>query len=228
MFLFFREFLTGFRKRKQERKERARKEVEEKLKKEKKQIKTDIKNNFFNQFKKSFAPLPDLEDDDEKKEEEEYEDDQVNVKIVELSTTDLARENNWIGANRGKIQESSAEEEEADDDEPEEAVPGMSIEAPKEKKVAKKKTTQGDKARSEIKSKKELTRMVADRTSKMIKQSKAFKMKSRLDMMKDRRKARSEKRKKIHILKKQSKKRGGKHKKLLRKPKERKRGGRDD
>lgn len=223
-----REFLTGFQKRKLERKARARKEVEDKLMKERKAIKSEVKSNFFSQFKKSFAPIPELEAEEDK--EEEYEDDEVKVKIVELSTSELARENNWIGENRAKVQESSEDEEESSEEEPEEAVPGMSVLAPKEKKKTKTKASSGegdDKGeKKEFKTKKELTRVVRDQTSKMIKQCKAFKMKNRLDMMKDRRKARGEKRKKIHLLKKQSKKSGGKHKPLLRKQKG-KRGGSD-
>lgn len=210
-----REFLTGFQKRKLERKARARKEVEDKLAKERKAIKSEVKSNFFSQFKKSFAPIPELE-----AEEEEYEDDDVKVKIVELSTSELARENNWIGENRAKVQESSEEEEDSSEDEPEEAVPGMSVLAPRARKQSKTKETSEEKGeKKEFKSKKELTREVRDQTTKMIKQCKAFKMKNRLDMMKDRRKARGEKRKKIHLLKKQSKKSGGKHKPLLRKQK---------
>lgn len=220
MYFYCREFLTGFRKRKLERKARARKEIEDKLLKERKAIKADIKENFFNQFKKSFAPIPELEEQEEDK-EEEYEDDEVKVKIVELSTSDLARENNWIGANRGKLQESSEEEEESEAEEPEEAVPGMSVTAPKAPKKSKDASTEkkNEKELKEIKSKKDLTRAVRDQTSKLIKQTKAFKMKNRLDMMKSRKKARGEKRKKIHVLKNQSKKRGGKHKALLRKSK---------
>lgn len=218
-----RDFLTGFRKRKLERKARARKEIEDKLLKERKQIKAEIKENFFNQFKKSFAPLPDAEPEEDK--EEEYEDDEVKVKIVELSTSDMALENNWIGANRGKVQESSEEEEESEEEQPEEAVPGMSVTAAKAPKSKIKTTKNTDKALKDIKTKKELTRVVRDQTTRMIKQSKAFKMKKTLDTMKSRRKARGEKRKKIHVLKKQSKKSGGKHKALLRKPKERKKKG---
>lgn len=216
-----REFLTGFRKRKLERKARARKEVEDKLLKERKQIKAEVKENFFNQFKKSFAPLPDIEPEEDK--EEEYEDDEVKVKIVELSTTEMAMENNWIGANRGKVQETSSEEEESEEEQPEEAVPGMSVTATKAKKPRITTTKTTDKALNEIKTKKELTRVVRDQTTRMIKQSKAFKMKKTLDTMKSRKKARGEKRKKIHLLKKQSKKSGGKHKSLLRAPKDRKR-----
>lgn len=214
----FREFLTGFRKRKLERKARAQKEIEDKLLKERKAIKADVKNNFFSQFKKSFEPIADLEPEEDK--EEEYEDDEVKVKIVELSTADLARENNWIGANRGKVQETSSEEESEAEDEPEEAVPGMSVTAPKApKKVKSAEETKTDKEAKDIKTKKDLTRAVRDQTSKLMKQTKAFKMKKNLDMMKSRKKARGEKRKKIHVLKNQSKKRGGKHKDLLKKQK---------
>lgn len=224
--LCFSEFLTGFRKRKLERKARARKEIEDKLLKERKAIKAEIKTSYFDQFKKSFAPIPELEEEEDK--EEEYEDDEVKVKIVELSTSELARDNNWIGENRGKLQMSSSEDEASSEDElPEEAVPGMSLTAGKEPKTAKSSTSKAtDKKLDEIKTKKDLTRVVRDQTSKMIKQTKAFKMKNRLDMMKSRKKARGEKRKKIHVLKNQSKKRGGKHKPLLRKHKSERKGKR--
>lgn len=218
MTIRFREFLTGFQKRKQERKVRARKEIEDKLKIERKTIKSEIRSNILEQFKKSFAPIPEHVDDEDK--EEEYEDDEVQVKIVELSKSDMARENNWVGENRPKTNDSDDDDDgggESDAEMPE-AVPGMSISTKKESKAKQSREKMkiiGDLEKKDLKTKKDLNRMVQSQTQTLVKQCKAFKMKNQLDRSKMKKKARREKNKKLNVLKQQSKKRGGKHLKMV-------------
>ncbi|XP_055321178.1 nucleolar protein 12, partial [Sitodiplosis mosellana] len=91
-----REFLTGFRKRKQERRQKAKEDLDKQVKEERKRIKQEIRDGFQDQFKKSFEPI-ELEG---KLKEEEYDTENVTVQIVELSTDEIAKSNNWIGANR--------------------------------------------------------------------------------------------------------------------------------
>lgn len=92
--MFFREYLTGFRKRNQEKRQKKKEEFEIKLKEEKKRIKTEAKEAF-----KSLLPkrkvLPDL--DDLKNEEIDY--GTHTVKIAEFTPNKLAEENNFIGEN---------------------------------------------------------------------------------------------------------------------------------
>ncbi|XP_055679340.1 nucleolar protein 12-like [Lutzomyia longipalpis] len=207
-----REFLTGFRKRKLQRKERAKEEIEQRLKIEKKQLRDEIRSNITKQFKKSFQPIPELEEQ-EAAEEEEYETEDVTVKITELSTYDLAKENNWVGENKAKLEESFMKEEDSasDEDNEEEEIPGMSVKAPKATPVTQE--SAAEKEEVQLKSKKELNRMVQDHTLKFLKNSKAYKMKTQLQRSKNRKKSRRERVQKEKMQKKRNKKSGGKSQK---------------
>lgn len=182
-------------------------------------------------MKKSFEPIPELEE--AAANEEEFETEEVTVKIVELSTIELAKANNWIGPNRLRCSDDEKDESDqsADDAaEPAEAVPGMGLLSDATKKKQPKKTSNkngtGDgggggvsagaasKAKEilqskKIKSKRDLGIVVAKDAMRTLKNSKAFQMKEKLMKLKDRKKARMEREKRIKIQTKEAKKHGG-------------------
>ncbi|XP_055545723.1 nucleolar protein 12 [Wyeomyia smithii] len=126
------EFLTGFHKRKQQRKKVAQTKVQRQLKEEARRIRNEAKNNVKKLYH-SYKPIPELAEQDQ--EEQEYDTGNVTVKVVELSTTELAKENNWIGQNHSAAQQSETDVSEESFDENElEAIPGMSLTKEKVKK----------------------------------------------------------------------------------------------
>lgn len=174
-----------------------------------------LKEGFRDQLKKSFEPIPELADE---LNEEEFETEDVSVTITELSTSDLAKTNHWIGQNRPKYSDDEEEDAEATDSEPEpeEAVPGMGlyVAAPKKtiKKPSKKIVADGEEevaedatkpewplSKKNIKSKRELGVVVAKDALQTLKNSKAFQQKQRLDMLQDRKKARRLKTNRIKV-----------------------------
>ncbi|XP_058118684.1 nucleolar protein 12 [Anopheles ziemanni] len=212
------EFLSGFHKRKLHRKKIAISQMQRKLKEEKKRIRDEAKDNVKKLYH-SFKPIPELmEKEDEEDQEEEYDTENVTVKVVELSTTELAKENNWIGANRGAKDSESEQEQEQSDDEADErqlgVVPGMELEG--EKKVKRKlkafteesddetkkagKVQEGeDKSRQKkgpvlnldgIRSKKELNHKIKRYALKSMKQSQPFRQKHRLQQQQNLKKSR--------------------------------------
>lgn len=151
--------------------------------------------------------------------------------ITELSTSDLAKNYNWIGQNRPKYSDDEDDEDEkrkAEQDDEDQAdveeVPGMGLtrkKAPKPKVVVEKtgdvaaEDEGGDskwkvpETKNPIKSKRELGVIVQKDALKTLKNSKAFQQKQRLDQLKDRKKARKDKAKRIILQNKAAKKNGG-------------------
>lgn len=174
--------------------------------------------------------MPELENEFN---EEEFETEDVKVKIVEISTSELAKSNNWIGENRPKYSDDDDEEEDADGSatvDKYDGIPGMDLtipakssSKPKAKKISNEDDTEKTAAidHTLYKSKKNLTGTVHNKAVKALKNSKAFQIKRKLDQLKDRKKARleREKRKKIHN--KEARKNNGKvnSRKLKTKPK---------
>lgn len=214
------EFLSGFQKRKQHRKKMAIGQMQRKLKEEKQRIRAEAKENVKKLYH-SFKPIPELmeKEDEEEQEEEEYDTENVTVKVVELSTTELAKENNWIGENRSRMKDSESEQEqEQSDEELDEnqlgVVPGMELEG--EKKVKRKlkafteesddEAKKGGKAQEDedksrqkkgpvlnldgIRSKKELNHKIKRYALKSMKQSQAYRQKHRLQQQKNLKKSR--------------------------------------
>ncbi|TDG52768.1 hypothetical protein AWZ03_001001 [Drosophila navojoa] len=183
-----KEFLTGFRKRKNERRTRAKAELDRNLKEEHKRIRKEVKDSF-KHLKKSFEPLRELTDEDKidgSEQTEAYEDDEVQVKIVELTTNDLAAQRNMLGANIAEeSEEEGAPQNSGDDDEKQtNVIPGMDFDV--NAKRSRKSVTAAGEADSEamqadIKSKKDLDRLMKTKTLKKIKKSKLFKQKERMD-----------------------------------------------
>ncbi|KFB35978.1 AGAP004463-PA-like protein [Anopheles sinensis] len=214
------EFLSGFHKRKLHRKKIALGQMQRKLKEEKKRIRAEAKENVKKLYHLSYKPIPELmEKEDEEDQEEEYETENVTVKVVELSTTELAKENNWIGENRSRTKDDQSEQEQAQsDDEADEhqlgVVPGMELEGEKKVKRKLKAFTEEsddeakkgsnaqegeDKSKQKkgpvlnldgIRSKKELNHKIKRYAFKSMKQSQAFRQKHRLQQQKNLKKSR--------------------------------------
>lgn len=160
----------------------------------------------------------------------------MSVTITELSTSELAKNYNWIGQNRPKYSDDEEEEEkkkkaalvaEEEAAAAVEEVPGMGLLVSK-KKPAKKTVaeTEGGGAEGEtadkdgnkwqlpetkkpIKSKRELGVIVQKDALRTLKNSKAFQQKQKLDMLRDRKKARKDRAKRIIVQTKQAKRNGG-------------------
>lgn len=164
--------------------------------------------------------------------EQEYDTENVTVQIVELSTDEIAKSNNWIGAKRPFYEDdqSSDEENDSNDDDEEEQIPGFTVTSmkPKKSKKPSKKPmaehTADDVADSDaanddnnskkkkfkpipedIKSKRALGQFFAKRATNTLKHSKAIQMKNKLERNKSRKKARIEKEKKIKLQNKREK-----------------------
>lgn len=160
--------------------------------------------------------------------EEEYDTENVTVQIVELSTDEIAKSNNWIGANRPVYEgdQSSGEENDSSDEDQEEQIPGFTVTSTKPKKPSKKAVVEhtaidesSEVANDEnkpkkkkfkpipedIKSKRALGQFFAKRATNSLKHSKAFQMKNKLERNKSRKKARIEKEKKIKLQNKREK-----------------------
>ncbi|KAH8380505.1 hypothetical protein KR009_011144 [Drosophila setifemur] len=197
-----REFLSGFRKRKNERRSRAKAQLENQLKEERIRIRHEVKEGF-KHLKKSFEPLRELteedkaEDGEPKQQEETYEDEEVQVKIVELTTNDLTAQRNMLGANRGEESEEEAQpaESESEEEAQTNVIAGMDFDANarKRKKEPEEQSAEPTKKKSttdpDIKSKKDIDRLMKTRTLNKMHKSKLFKQKELLDRKNQQKKA---------------------------------------
>lgn len=179
-----------------------------------------MKVGFRDQLKKSFEPIPELE---EQANEEEFETEEVSVKIVELSTTELAKSNNWIGQNRPKYSDDEQDASSGNDEpmEPVEEIPGMGLVVKAIGKQRKPKLADSECTESKpniaadilknkiIKSKRDLGKVVQKDALRTLKNSKAFQQKQKLDKLADRKKARQERGRRIKVQNKEAKKHGG-------------------
>ncbi|CAH0564281.1 unnamed protein product [Brassicogethes aeneus] len=188
-----KEFLTGFHKRKLQRKKYAKDKLEKELKEERKRLKAEAKESY-KKLVVSHRPIPELEN----LLQEEYEDDEVTVKIVELSTNDIAKKNNWIGANQPKYESSEEEEEIEENSKDVEEVPGMEL----KKKPKLKEKVEKRKFDSEKQIKKELKKQA----TKNVQKSKAFQMKNKLERQKQKKKSRQMKTQRMKTREKKDKK----------------------
>lgn len=205
------EFLTGFHKRKQQRKKIAQNKVQRQLKEETRRIRNEAKNNVKKLYH-SYKPIPELDED---RDEQEYDTGDVTVKVVELSTTELAKENNWIGQNHSAVRQSESDlSEESTEENDLEAVPGMSLAtetAKKSKNRSVNETEQDDTVENEklsgnnsktekskhpklnlegVRSKKELNRKLKRHALKSMQKSKAFQQSARAQQQKQLKKSR--------------------------------------
>lgn len=184
----YREFLTGFHKRKLQRKKEAKEKFERELKEERKRIKAEAKESYKNMVL-SHKPIPELENLLSK----EYEDDNTCVKVVELSTDEIAKKYHLIGANtpitRGEDERVSEQESSVDVEE----CPGMELQ------VTKKPTTNKQKKKLEFKSEKELKRALKKQATKTVKKSKIFQKKNKLEQQKQKKQYSKSKKQRIKL-----------------------------
>uniref|UniRef100_A0A1Q3EX37 Nucleolar protein 12 n=1 Tax=Culex tarsalis TaxID=7177 RepID=A0A1Q3EX37_CULTA len=210
------EFLTGFHKRKLHRKKIAQGQLERKLKEETRRIRTEAKENKKKLYH-SYKPIPELtqEDREDPQEEQEYDTENVTVKVVELSTKELAKQNNWIGENHAMVRgdeddESDEEGQQSSEDDDEDAVdtiPGMELDAssrknklkldgendeqPEEPPAKKPHQQRGPVLNLEgIRSKKEMKHKLKRHALKSLKNSKAYQQTVRAQQQKQLKKSR--------------------------------------
>lgn len=201
-----REFLGGFRKRKVERQKQAQEEIKQKLKDEKKRIKQENKEAY-KRLVVSHRPIPELE----KLLEDEYEDEDVNVKIVELSAENLGANNRWIGQNKPISEEQVVQEEAShvsdEDVEDDNELPGMGL---KLKKTTEANSEGENEKPSEdnVKSKKEIKKILKKQATKKIQKSKIFQLKNKLERQKNKKKS-QQKKERNHKFKAKMGKKGG-------------------
>lgn len=194
-----REFLTGFHKRKLQRKKEAKENFEKDLKAERKRIKSEAKESY-KKLVVSHKPIPELED----LLSEKHENEDVTVKIVELSTNDIAKQSNWIGANQPKYEE---EIEESDNEEqPVSEIPGMEL---KRKPLPSKKEKEVIKFNSE----KDIKKALKKEATKNVKKSKVFQKKNQMESKKQRKKSMQMKKQRMKIRDKGKAKKGGRGRK---------------
>lgn len=156
--------------------------------------------------------------------EEEYDDadGNVTVQIVELSSDDIAKSNNWIGSNRPIYEDGNAdeiEESESEQDEGEDCVPGFGTNKPSKKVSARnyvgnkandtdlneQKSINSKKFKEEFKSKRAMGQYLAKQAQSSLKHSKAFQTKSKLEIIRNKKKARIEKEKRMKLQNKREK-----------------------
>lgn len=151
---------------------------------------TNVHNCFLFQNKESYKklvvssrPIPDIE----QLLQEEYDDEDVNVKIVELSTDTLQKRDLVIGENKPRVQKPKLEAKKKESSNVN-GIKGMETDAESEEEESK---TENEE--SNVKSKKELKRMLKKQATKKIQKSKVFQMKSKLDRVKNKKKAQQKK-----------------------------------
>ncbi|XP_047109250.1 ribosomal RNA-processing protein 17 [Schistocerca piceifrons] len=178
-----REFLTGFHKRKLQRQKQAQEELQQMLKEERKTLKQEAKESY-KKLVASHRTIPELENLLEK----HYEVENHCVNVVELSASDLAKKNNWIGVN--KVEYDNEEDEEEDEDgvnnKTVDDIPGM-----------------------QMKTKKEIKKAIKKQATKQVKKSKAFQVKSKIERFKNKRKSLQEKKRRLKL---QNRSKKNKHK----------------
>lgn len=184
-----KDFLCGFRKRKLERKKKAQEEIQRLLKEERKRIKQENKESY-KKLIVSSRPIPDIE----QLLQEEYEDDDVNVKIVELSSDTLQKKDLVIGENRPKDVEKKKPKKTKDNNIKE--IPGMGLE---EESPEESEDEQDGDEENKLKTKKEIKNMLKKQATKKIQKSKVFQMKSKLDRIQNKKKSQQKQHNKSHI-----------------------------
>lgn len=145
---------------------------------------------FFFQNKESYKklvvssrPIPDIE----QLLQEEYEDEDVNVKIVELSTDTLQKRDLVIGENKPREKKPNVKAKKKENSNIN-GIKGMETDAESEEEESERENEE-----SNVKTKKELNRMLKKQATKKIQKSKVFQMKSKLDRVKNKKKAQQKK-----------------------------------
>ncbi|XP_066248136.1 nucleolar protein 12 [Euwallacea similis] len=171
-----RDFLTGFRKRKLQRKKHAQEKLELELKEERKRLKAEAKES----YKKLVVSHRDIPELQKYLPSTEYEEDDVTVKLVELSASDIAKQNNWIGANEPKYELEEDSDGDAKEDEVDK-IPGMEL-SPKTTKVKKE-------ILREFQTEKQIKKELKKQATRKVQKSKVFQRKNKLEQQKQKKKS---------------------------------------
>lgn len=190
---FASEFLSGFHKRKLQRKKEAKDKFENDLKQERKRIKAEAKESY-KKMVLSHKAIPELEN----LLSQEYEEEDANVKVVELSTDAIAKKYHWIGANKPITRDEKEPLSENENIEETEECPGMEFNV--KKKTPSNKTEQ----KSQFESEKDVKRALKKQAVKTVKKSKVFQMKNKLEQQKQKKKSFKLKRQRIKLREKKS------------------------
>lgn len=193
--------MSGFHKRKLQRKKKAQEELEIQLKDERKRLKQEARESY-KKYVVSHRMIPELEH----LLVNEYEEDDVNVKVTELSTTEIAKRNNWIGEN--KVVYDEPEDDEVEEEEDKTEIPGM--------EVNKKEVKKEEKKVPEFKTEKDVKKALKKQATKNIQKSKAFQMKNKIERQKQKKESFKKRKDRMKIRNQNNRNRGkgtGNHKK---------------
>nr|XP_023025809.1 uncharacterized protein LOC111513823 [Leptinotarsa decemlineata] len=175
----------------------AKEKFEKDLKEERKRIKAEAKESY-KKLVVSHRSIPELEN----LISEKYEDNDVSVKVVELSTNDIATKNNWIGANQPRY-ESDNDVSDEPTTEMDNEIPGMELKRTTKPINIKKETKKFD-------SEKDVKKALKKQATKTVQKSKVFQMKNKLERQKQKKKSRQMKAQRMKFQEQKGKfKRGG-------------------
>lgn len=179
-----------------QRKKEAKENFEKQLKEERKRLKSEAKESY-KKLVVSHRTIPELEN----LLTEEYEDDEVTVKVTELSTSEIAKQNNWIGPNQPKYESDNDEVEDEDPQSESDTVPGMGL-----KQTVKKKVVQEEKP-SHV-SEKEVKRVLKKQAVKNVKKSKVFQQKNKMEQIRQKKKSMVKRKEQMKLQRKRGKHKG--------------------
>lgn len=175
-----REFLTGFHKRKLQRKKKAQEEFEQQLKEERKRLQLEARESY-KKLVVSHRPIPELENLASKK----YELENHSVNITELSASDLAEKNLWIGTSKVIYEDESSENNDQKD------------------------TQKDELTRLKLKTPKDVKKILKKNAKKQVQKSKTFKLKNKLERQKNKKESlKKKKKRKGHSKSRQAGKKG--------------------
>lgn len=132
----------------------------------------------------SSRPIPDIE----QLLQDEYEDEDVNVKIVELSADTLQKKDLVIGENKPK-EKVKKEQEKNKNNDIEKAVTISGMGSDDDENEGEESEAEDDDVDEKIKTKKEIKSMLKKQATKKIQKSKVFQMKSKLDRIQNKKKS---------------------------------------
>ncbi|XP_069696865.1 nucleolar protein 12-like isoform X2 [Periplaneta americana] len=174
------EFLTGFHKRKLQRKKKAQEEFEQQLKEERKRLQLEARESY-KKLVVSHRPIPELENLASKK----YELENHSVNITELSASDLAEKNLWIGTSKVIYEDESSENNDQKD------------------------TQKDELTRLKLKTPKDVKKILKKNAKKQVQKSKTFKLKNKLERQKNKKESlKKKKKRKGHSKSRQAGKKG--------------------
>lgn len=142
----------------------------------------------------SSRPIPDIE----QLLQDEYEDEDVNVKIVELSSDTLQKKDIVIGENKPKENIINVTQKKKVKGDLPQNIPGMGLDEESADEASEPENINDE---TSVKTKKELKQLLKRQATKKIQKSKVFQMKSKLDRVQNKKKSLQ---KKGHIMKAKS------------------------